>query len=168
MAATRVFVSVSSRSQYWTRAIETAEGIGEVALDILENNDLLPQRTAPKFIAEEKFATRTHLVFDIFHDDYQPENGHLPGQDELPVLHVQLGKKENASIPGAAIQRQVNSRIRELHDLTGIGSVPPFFVDYSSGQTPTFWNPRTMKRVENSSAEGPTEDDDFKAPHSSR
>ncbi|KAI3390273.1 hypothetical protein diail_10671 [Diaporthe ilicicola] len=170
MAATRIFVSVSSRSQYWIQASQAAETISEVALNILEKNGLLPHSTAPKFIAEERFTTRTHLIFDIFYDDYLPENGHLPGQGELPVLHIWLSKGQGADTASNQIQRMVNDRVREIHDLTGTGSVPPFFIDHSNGQTPTFWHPRTMRRAPNppSSGEGPMEENTYEAPESGR
>ncbi|CAN8097995.1 unnamed protein product [Discula destructiva] len=166
MAATRIFVSVSSQSQYWIQGSQAAETIGEVALGILKKNGLLPHVTTPKFIAEEKFITRMHFIFDIFNDDYQPENGHLPGQGELPVLRVWLSKGEGANTASVHIRRMVNERVREMHDLTGIGSLPPFFIDHSTGQTPTFWHPRTMRRAPNPplSREGPVEDNKPEAP----
>lgn len=154
MASRRVFVGVSSRSPYWAQASQAPETIGEVALDILDKNDLLPRGSARRFMVEEKFTTRTHLVFDVSHDDYRPE------------IHVRLSKGEGADAASAHVQRVVNDRVREIHDLTGTGSVPPFLIDHSNGQTPTFWNPRTLRRAPNppQSEEGPVEDNVPKDP----
>lgn len=153
MAATRILVIVSSRSPYWTQALESAEVMGGIALDILKQNSLLSCSTTPRFVAEEKFTTRTHLIFDVFYDDYRPETAHLPGQgDLLPVLQVWLSKEPRAGIANPKIQDMVNERVREIHDLMGMGSVPPFSVDHSNGQVPTFWHPRTLRRAPNPSS----------------
>lgn len=147
MTPTRIVVTVSSRSQHWAQASQSPETLGQIALDILKNKAFLQNNTIPRFVAEEKYINRTRLVFDIFHDDYRPENGHLPGQGDLPILLVRLSKEESAEIASAYIRQMVNGKIRDLHDWTGLGSVPPFLLDYSTGQTPTFWNPRTMKKA---------------------
>lgn len=159
MDATRIFVSISSQSQYWTQASQSAEAMGGVALDILQKNGFLTHSAVPRFVAEERFTTRTHLIFDIFYNNYQPETAHLPGQGDLPVLRVSLSKGQGADRLGSQAQRMVNDRIREIHDLTGTGSVPPFFIDHSNGKLPTFWNPRTMHSATNRSPseEGPLE-----------
>lgn len=124
----------------------TLGGVLQFWVPILEG--LLPRDTINlRFMAEENFDTRNHLVFDVSHDDYQPATAHLPGQGDLPVVRVWLSKEQGADVAGSDIRSRVNNRIREIHDLTGAGSVPPFFVDYSGGKLPTFWNPRTMQRA---------------------
>lgn len=121
-------------------------------MEILKKHNLLSLDIATKFLTEKKFTTRTHLIFNIFHNNYQPENGHLPGQNKLPVLYIWLSKGESAKTVNSFIQRTVNKRVREIHDLTGLGSVPSFLINYSSGQTPIFWNPRTLRKAPNPSS----------------
>lgn len=137
--AKRILVCVFPRSHYWTQACEAPDTMGEVALDILKKNGLLLHTAPPRLMAaslREKTAKRdrtTDLVFDIFHDDYQPENGHLPGQGELPMLHIRLTKTETASVANPRLRRYVNESLRVEHDVRGIGSVPPFIIDYTKG-----------------------------------
>lgn len=156
MIATRIFVIMSARSQYWNQACQAPGSIGKIALDNLRDQDLLSVDTLPKFLAEEKFTTRTHLILDICHDTYRPEDGHLPGQDELPVLHLRLSKEEGVESASMNIQRAVNERVREIHDLTGEGSVPPFLIDHLNGQIPTFWHPRLMQKASKPAQDGET------------
>jgi hypothetical protein len=98
---------------------------------------------AIKFLATERWDIRTYIVFDVFHDSYDPDNAHLPGENDLPVISVFLSQKESASIAGRPIANKVNRDIRALHNATGPGSRPPFFVDHADGQVPFYPNPRT-------------------------
>lgn len=154
MIPTRILVTVSSLSQHWAEARTSAKRIETIAFGILEEEGLLPKNSSVKLVAEERFDTRVHLVFDVFYDDYQPEIAHLRGQGELRVLHVSMSKTQDARKASPAIQKMVNDRIRQIHDQTGIGSVPPFFIDYTNGKVPTYWNPRTMEKAPRPQSEG--------------
>lgn len=147
MTPTRILVAVSSHNEHWMEARTSARSLEPIVFDILKKEGLLSESSSAKFVAEERFDTRSHLIFDVAYDDYQPENAHLPGQGDLPVLRVWLTKKEGAERASSVIQEMVNGRIRQIHDQTGIGSAPPFLIDYTDGKVPTYWNPRSMKKA---------------------
>lgn len=86
---------------------------------------------------------RIYIVFDLFHDAYNPDKAHLPSEYDLPVISVFLSQQESASIAGRPMANKVNSDIRALHNATGLGSRPPFFVDHADGKVPFYPNPRT-------------------------
>lgn len=100
-------------------------------------------RSAVMFLAKERWDSRIFIVFDVFHDTYDPDTAHLPGHGDLPVISVCFDRKESASIAGTPMKNQVNVDIRALHNSTGIGSKPPFEVDHANGKVPFYPNPRT-------------------------
>ncbi|KAH6959646.1 hypothetical protein BKA56DRAFT_501135 [Ilyonectria sp. MPI-CAGE-AT-0026] len=147
-APIRVLIAVSRRSPHWDKAWASSEELIIVALGIMHEKHLVPSDTqnepcAIKLLATERWDLRTYIVFDVFHDTYDPDKAHLPGENDLPVISVFLGQKESASIAGRPMANKVNNDIRALHNATGIGSKPPFFVDHADGEVPFYSNPRT-------------------------
>lgn len=145
-AAKRVLILVSRKSPHWVTAWDSNEELVTIALTILEEKGFIPpdaenSHSTVRFLAKERWDLRTFIVFDIFHDTYNPDTAHLAGQDNLPVILVSFGKKETASIAGTPMRNKVNSDIRALHNSTGPGSRPPFAVDHANGQVPFY--PRT-------------------------
>ena len=86
---------------------------------------------------------RTFIVFDIFHDTYNPDKAHLPGQDDLLVITVFFSQNKSASITGTPITNKVNNDIRALYNATSPGSRPPFIVDHADRRVPFYLNPRS-------------------------
>lgn len=146
--AKRVLIIVSRRSPHWQKAWTYSEELIPTALRILRDMHLIPPDTpndpsAITFLAKERWDSRIFLVFDMFHDTYDPGKAHLSGQNNLLVLSVSLGQRESASIAGRPMQNKVNSDIRALHNATGLGRRPPSDVDQSEGRVPFYPNPRT-------------------------
>ncbi|KAJ4315791.1 hypothetical protein N0V84_008195 [Fusarium piperis] len=144
----RVLIAVSRRSPHWVKAWASSEELITVALGLMQEKQLISRDTrndprAIKFLATERWDMRTYIVFDIFYDTYDPEKAHLQGENDLPVISVFLGQKESAGIAGRPMANKVNSDIRALHNSTGPGSRPPFFVDHADGKVPFYPNPRT-------------------------
>jgi hypothetical protein len=112
---------------------------------VLLDADKLPE---PTLLVKERWSSRTYIVFDIFHDQYDPSTAHVPGQNDLPVTLIFLskkGKEESASVGIAPrqIEDKVNNDVRDIHDATRLGSRPPFSVDHMNGNVPCYPNPRT-------------------------
>ncbi|POR38381.1 Uncharacterized protein TPAR_01432 [Tolypocladium paradoxum] len=147
--ARRVLIDVSPRSRHWTDAWIASEQVVAVALRAIQDkvSDKVPFDTDTehdcRLLAIERWNNRTHIVCDIFHDTYDPDAAHLPGQNSLPVIMVSLGKTETvcASSP---VGKTVNDAIRKLHDSFGWGSRPPFKVDHADGKVPYYANPRSL------------------------
>lgn len=148
-AAKRVLILVSRKSPHWVAAWDSSDDLVTNALNILEEKGFIPSdsHSATRFLAKERWDLRTFIVFDIFHDTYNPDTAHLAGQDNLPVILVSFGKKETASVAGTPMRNKVNSDIRALHNSTGPGSRPPFAVDHADGHVPFYPNPRDSVRV---------------------
>lgn len=148
----RILILVSRKSPYWVTAWDSSGERVTIALNILEEKGLIPSdvgnsHSAIRFLAKERWDLRTFIVFDIFHDTYNPDTAHLVGQDNLPVILVSFGKNESASIAGTPMTNKVNHDIRALHNATGPGSRPPFAVDHVDGQVPFYPNPRNSVSV---------------------
>ncbi|POR36999.1 Uncharacterized protein TPAR_02801 [Tolypocladium paradoxum] len=147
----RVLVSVSRKSPYWTSAWTSSEEVIRVALQLMKENNMVSlapdDPSSYLFLAKERWDSQTYLVFDIFHDTYDPDNAHLPGQNDLSVISVFLHQKESVSDAGKMLENKVNKDLRSLHNSTGLGSRPPFTVDHADGMWPTYLNPRIQGRV---------------------
>ncbi|KAJ2892368.1 hypothetical protein MKZ38_009944 [Zalerion maritima] len=147
-AAKRVLIVVSRTSPHWFKAWTSSEELITIALELMQEKQLISLDTQNdasviRFLAKERWDLRTFIVFDIFHDTYNPDEAHLPDQNDLPVISVFLGQKESTSIAGRPMANKVNSDIRALHNATGPGSRPPFAIDHIDGKVPFYPNPRT-------------------------
>lgn len=142
MAARRIFVSVSTKSAHWSSISESANVAVGIAMDLVrQKEDVVLPSGEPKILIEEKWGSRTHIVFDIFHDTYDPEEAHLHGRGDLPVIAVSLSGNEVVQVAVPAMRKKVNDEVREIHRLSGGGSRPPFIVDHSDGKIPFFCKP---------------------------
>jgi hypothetical protein len=152
--AKRIVLIVSRNSPHWQNAWDSAEELVALELGLLREKQLIPPDVQDltlgiRVMAKERWCLRTFIVFDMFHDTYNPDTAHLPGQDDLPVISVFLGKSASASasIAGTPMKNKVNSDIRAIQNATGPGSRPPFVVDHADGKVPFYTNPRTCKAV---------------------
>lgn len=160
MDARRIFVSFSSKSAHWPQTSEpqiseaqisgaqiseSAKVAVDIAMDLIKKEEgIIPRTGEPKILVEERWGSRTHIVFDLLHDTYNPEDAHLPGHGDLPVIAVWLSGKEAVQVATPGLQTKVNHEIRDTHRKFGEGSKPPFFIDHSGGKVPMFVNPRKM------------------------
>ena len=101
------------------------------------------------FLLKKKLHLRLFIVFDICNQDYDAVTGHLPSQNRLPVAVIQYGKGHRvcARIATPGIEQRVNYETGEIHNLTGIGSVPPFVVDITT-TVPYYLSPRDLLLLE--------------------
>jgi len=64
-----------------------------------------------------RWDTVMFVLLDIYHETYNPEEAHLPGSNDLPVISVRLGSRntvvETAPPPHAI---KTNKRLEELHN----------------------------------------------------
>ncbi|KAF1991388.1 hypothetical protein K402DRAFT_459405 [Aulographum hederae CBS 113979] len=124
---------------------------GQMSLQLISPEPLDPKDT--KLVAKELWGIVNFLIIDLFHSTYEPTTAHLQSANDLPVLTVRLSKKkETAKFEGLPIESRVNQQLRELHDHEGPGSEPPFLVDHTHGNVPTYPNPRSAIRSSSSSS----------------
>jgi hypothetical protein len=145
--ARRVLVSISAKSGHWPRAWDHSEEVINTAVACIERNgtavfsaDRPPQ---PSVIVKEKWTTRLWIVFDIFNNSYDADKAHLPETNDLPVIMVSLSEKDVVTT-SKLIEGKVNEGVREAYDAHGVGSRPPFIIDHTNDQIPTYPNPRTQ------------------------
>lgn len=148
--AKRVLIMVSRRSPQWEKAWAFPEELIVIALRLAQESGLLPpcvqeDSSATRFLAKERWDGRVFIVFDVYHDTYDPDRAHMHGQDDLPVIEVYLSRKEVARMAGKPTANKVNGDVRALHNATGLGSRPPFSVDHSQGKVPFYNNPRSSE-----------------------
>jgi hypothetical protein len=152
-AAKRVLIVVSRKSPHWIKAWTSSEELIVSAIEVMLEKQLIPSDTRDDpstitFLAKERWDWRTFVVFDMFHDAYDPDSAHLPGHNDLPVISAFFGQKVSASIAGRPMENKVNSDLRALHNVTGLGSRPPFVVDHADGKVPFYSNPRNAILVQ--------------------
>lgn len=155
--ATRVLVKVSRRSPSpsYDDAWKFPEKIIHAAVNLMRECHFLPPDSAPNplFVAKDRWSNATRIVFDLFHDTYNPDDAHLPGQNDLPVIVVYFTSKGKANPQSiqkakAGVEVEVNKTIRDLYDMNGFGSRPPFAEDHTNGNVPTYFNSRSLIRVD--------------------
>ncbi|KAL2811011.1 hypothetical protein BDW59DRAFT_155593 [Aspergillus cavernicola] len=141
----RVLVIISNGNTYWEQSWSSSEELLPIAVDILKYNNLLEgtynHQPELKLLAKQRWKTRVFLVFDISNTSYDPNIGHLPNQNKLPVTIVRLGGKVQAYTANPPMQNKVNMDVARAHNDNGINSFPPFVTDYTSGP-PLYLNPR--------------------------
>lgn len=139
MVATRIFVSISQKSQHWSQVCESVENAVTIALDLVKQKGFVAHNVdTPRLLVEDKLGSRIHVVFDVDHDTYRPEVAHLPGQGNLPVIAVWFSKIDSAQLAPQGIRDKVNSEVRQWHTLKDANATPPFVFDRSKGACPTF------------------------------
>ncbi|KAL5341327.1 hypothetical protein BJX70DRAFT_66063 [Aspergillus crustosus] len=137
----RILVTISNTNAYWEQAWSASKDILPIAIKVLQERDLLEggpdiflqPDLKLKLLAKQKWTTRVFLVFDIGNLTYDPSLGHLPEQNQLPVLIVRLGRSVQAYKASPPAQNKVNRDIARAHNNHGIDSLPPFVTDYTSG-----------------------------------
>lgn len=141
----QVLVIISDTNAYQEKSWSASEDLLPIAFKILQENCLVENtyKHQPKMrlLAKEKQATHIFLVFNISNTSYDPEVGHLPQQNNLPVAIVQLDTIVQAYTAAIPVQNKINKDIARVHNNSGIKSLPPFIIDYTSGP-PTYLNPR--------------------------
>ena len=148
--AKRVLISVGSKSSYILEAWDQPEKMIKMTLGLLDKEMMLSPTysTDVLYVARERWGPRTHIVFDIFNVAYDPDSAHLEGRNDLPVITVFFTREEDVTVStaGMPIANHVNKEIRDIHDLTGPKSRPPFSIDHAHGNIPTYPNPRVTGR----------------------
>lgn len=157
--AKRALLVVSPTSRHWSQAWTSSKELIPIALRVFQEEELIPtdlhsDSSQITLIATERWDLRTFIVFDMFHDSYDPDMAHLPGCNDLPVVCVFFGRNEKAIRAGKPLENKVNKDIRALHDKTGLGSRPPFVIDHANGKVPVYLNPRTCIRTQAKSHDG--------------
>jgi hypothetical protein len=145
VVAQRVFVSISPKSQFWPLAGDSAAAIVGIALDLAKKHGLVePEAHDPRLLVEERWGPRTHIVFDLHHDDYDADTAHLPGHNHLPVVVVFLSASESAQAASKLLEDRVNREVGEIHGSHTAGVQPPFIVDHTGGKIPCYPSPRAV------------------------
>jgi len=143
-------LSISGKNEQFEVAWKEPNEVIGIALDLLcEGNYVTdPQHTIkPRLLVKERWAVRTYIVFDIFHDNYNSGNAHILGHNDLSVIVVYLSNTNKVQLASEGIQAKTNAEVRDIHDKTGIGSEPPFEIDHMNGNIPSYPHPRTTKSL---------------------
>lgn len=87
-----------------------------------------------------KWPLSIHLVFDLFHDAYDPSLGHLLEENSLPIIAIFHSAKTSIAQANEALRDLVNSEVALAHNLNGKDGVPPFIEDHTSNSIPTYYD----------------------------
>ena len=149
--AMRVLLIVSQSNPYWSQSWSSTEDILPIALDALRKNHLLGPRKIDnteemklslRLLIKQKWHLRVLIVLDLFNKNYNPQLGHLPEYNNLPVFVVYFGGKGlSARAADAGMRARVNRDTGDTHNVNGENSLPPFVVDHTT-TVPLYLNPR--------------------------
>lgn len=145
----RVFVTIKATSDHYSEAWMVPEYLVKLLLNALplEASEKPHKAAAIRVLAVIRTNSKIRIAFDLFHNDYNSETAHLPGEGNLPVWQVVLNKKNgnetietlSASKP---VQDIVNEEVRRIHRSNALHTQPPFKEDYANNNTPVSLNPR--------------------------
>jgi hypothetical protein len=142
----RVLAIVSNKSPAWQ---QTPEDIIRLAIQIVNDENLYDESeisfSDARLLAIQRYLVREMFVFDISNEDYDPQRGHLPEQNQLPVVVIHLSDRTIASKPHPGECARINETVRHLHDANGFGSLPPFIENHTLGTPPNYPNPRSLR-----------------------
>ncbi|KAJ5682948.1 hypothetical protein N7462_006113 [Penicillium macrosclerotiorum] len=146
----RVLVIVSQRSTLFTKTHISPEDLLPLALRLLKKSNIrrMPDAmTETRLLAVQKWRSRTFLVFDIANAHYDASLGHLPEQNQLPVVVAHFSKKKSAYPASSWVSQRVNHDVAMLHNANGFQAVPPFMEDHTTGEPPTYHSPRDINML---------------------
>lgn len=102
-----------------------------------------------RFMAVERWDSVVFIVVDLFNTDYNHQDAHLEGKNELPVrvanVSYRVGQYKVRVRETTQVLGRVGERIRELHDHNGWDQRVPFRTDHANGACPRYSSPRSMK-----------------------
>ncbi|OBT57890.1 hypothetical protein VE04_02108 [Pseudogymnoascus sp. 24MN13] len=109
--------------------------------EVLQELHIKKQHT--KHLVSEMWPSRTTMVFDYRHDDYDFANGHNCEHLRTIVVHFIAAEKVRVGIAEGASNETINNAVAELHRLNG-DERPPFIADHRDNQVPEYHTPRDM------------------------
>lgn len=87
--------------------------------------------------------TRVFLVFDIANASYDTHKGHLPEENDSPIVIVRFGGSSDGSSRGGEkvqayaanglTRKKANSDVARAHNDHGVDSFPPFKTHFTLG-----------------------------------
>ena len=151
----RILVIVKKSPLAWRQAWEEPQKIITQVLthlkyDRLVSPDDVYNSSDCRFIAVERWDSHVLIVCDLFNINYNPDDAHLDGKNELPVRVVRIyegGQGGHSNIIKAkdpqAIGR-LGDEIRSIHDMHGWKTGPPYMIDHADGVYPVYHSPRSL------------------------
>ncbi|KAF2192042.1 hypothetical protein K469DRAFT_346681 [Zopfia rhizophila CBS 207.26] len=131
---TRVAIFARKTSRFWSAASPTT--VIQEALSVLGLSG-----TKYTFLVNEKWSRLNIFVFDVFHDTYKVDTGHL--LCDLPVIIVDYAREKCTLYMAPSFRRsQINVGVAEHHNLNGWQAEPPFFADHTLSKPPSYDSPR--------------------------
>lgn len=144
--AVRVLVIISRNSPHWSQSWLSTEDVLPVALKAIREARLVSNQEAEvpiRLLVKQKWPLRVLFVFDIFNNTYSAELGHLPEQNNLPVIVVNFSAKGvSARVADRGMQIRVNRDTGYAHNDNGVHSMPPFVADHTGSDVPLYLNLR--------------------------
>jgi hypothetical protein len=150
---TRILIIVKKGPLVWRRAWEEPQKIITQILTHLEYNKLVSpddvyDTSDCRFIAVERWDSHTFIVCDLFNINYNPEDAHLDGKNELPVRMVRIYESDHRNSIKAKKPQMIDElgeKVRNIHDMHGWNTSPPYKIDHANGAYPIYQNPRSLK-----------------------
>lgn len=97
-----------------------------------------------KLLVIQRWPSRTLIVFDLYHTDYDNRSAH--NIEDIPVVTVQVRTDTRFQVKQAdeMVTQEINSQVAECHNLHGFGVTLPLVEDHRNGNVPDYPNPRRL------------------------
>lgn len=89
----------------------------------------------------QTWRSRTILVFDLCHDNYNFQTAHHAESIDVLAVHFLAAMKIRIGIVTGAPRDRVHEEVADAHRSYGFAPLP-FIDEHRNGHVPTHWNPR--------------------------
>lgn len=132
----RYCIIVNSNHAVWQRAWNDPQAIITQVLRHFQHDELISiistdgsyDSSDCRLLVVERWQTHTFLVCNLYNSNYDFDNAHLEGNNELPVKMVSIQKSKMKMWWSTAMEQMVNKALREAHNKHGWETHPPYSV----------------------------------------
>lgn len=100
-----------------------------------------------KVLVIQRWPTRTLIVFDLCHIEYDFKKAHCTENIPVVSVHVQTDEKFTTTKADKGVKEFINSKVAGCHESHGYSAKLPLEEDHRNGNVPNFPDPRTMVQI---------------------
>lgn len=144
----RILVVIYPGSPLFATTNTAATGTGTeetfaVQRELMKQLHIEDEEQHTKHMVSDMWPSRTVMVFDYRHENYDFANAHHCEHLKTIAVHFIAAQKVRVGIAEGPSNKRINEEVAWLHELNG-DEKPPFVADHRENQVPEYHNPRSL------------------------